>query len=125
MAQAVARRLLAARPGIQFASAGVFAAEGAPASAEAQQAMADQGMDLSGHRSRPLTADMVEEADEIFTMTGSHRSAVIGAFPKAADKTRRLDSVDISDPIGGPLAEYRATAKQIEQALRKRFMEES
>ncbi len=125
MAEAIAQKLLADRPGIEFVSAGVFAAEGAPASPEAVTAMADHGLDLTSHKSRPLTAEMVDQADEIFTMTGSHRAAVVEAFPAAANKVRRLDAVDIADPIGGPLTEYQSTAEQIERALRKRFTEES
>lgn len=124
MAEVIARDLLAGQPGVSVSSAGVFAGEGAPASAEAVEAMAAEGLDLSGHRSQPLTAQLVEEADVIFTMTEAHRQAVLSAVPDADGKTQRLDpQQDVADPIGGPLSEYQQAAAMIRRALQQRFME--
>ncbi len=126
MAEVIARQLLADRPGLEFASAGVFAAPGAPASPEAVEAMAKKGLALGQHRSQPLTPKLIEDADGIYTMTASHRQAVVSAFPTAEVKTQRLHpDFDIEDPIGGPLESYQRTAEQIEQGLRTRFTEES
>jgi protein-tyrosine phosphatase len=124
MAEALARSLLRDRPGLEVASAGVYASDGGAASPEAVAAMRERGLDLSQHRSRLLTAEMVAEADGIYTMTGSHRRAVLQAFPEAELKTQRLlPDVDIADPIGGPASAYEAAARQIEEGLRARFTE--
>ncbi len=87
--------------------------------------MQAMGLDLSGHRSRPLTADLLNAADQIYTMTESHRQAVLAQAPHAADKVQRLDpEADISDPIGASLSVYQATADQIRRALESRLKEQ-
>ena len=124
MAEVIAKDLLKGKPGVAVSSAGVFAADGAPASVEAVEAMQEAGLDLSGHRSRYMTPELVREADVILTMTESHRQAVLAAAPEAAEKTFRLDpETDVSDPIGGPISEYRQTAAMIRRALQQRLTE--
>jgi len=86
--------------------------------------MEQRGLDLTGHRSQPLTAELVDQADAIFTMTQSHHQAVLGAVPSADIKAQRLDpDQDIADPFGGPQELYEQTARQIEQALTQRKKE--
>lgn len=124
MAEVLALSLLRDREGLEVSSAGVYASDGSPASAEAVAVMARRGIDLSGHRSRLLTPAMVAEADGIYTMTAAHRRAVVQAFPDAELKTQRLlRDEDIADPIGGPESAYEQTAAQIERGLRERFTE--
>lgn len=125
MAEVLAQDVLAGQPDVKIGSAGVFAGAGQPASMEAVEAMQALGLDLSGHRSRPLTADLVNAADQIYTMTESHRQAVLAQAPHAADKVQRLDpEADISDPIGASLSVYQATADQIRRALESRLKEQ-
>lgn len=124
MAEALALDLLKDRPRADVSSAGVYTSDGLPASAEAVAVMAEHGLDLSGHRSRLLTAEMVAAADGIYTMTASHRRAVVQAFPEAELKTQRLlPHADIADPIGGPKSAYEQTAAQIQRGLKERFTE--
>ncbi|MEZ5321569.1 MAG: hypothetical protein R2698_05765 [Microthrixaceae bacterium] len=49
-------------------SAGTLAVEGAEATAKAVKAARSVGLDLSGHRSRPLTPTLLERADLTLTM---------------------------------------------------------
>jgi len=132
MAAALKRRMLdeaggVSAPGlegVEVTSAGVFAGAGQPASAEAVAVAKEMGADLAGHRSTPLTREMVTQADLIYTMTESHRNAVLAMAPEAKAKTQRLDpSGDIADPFGGSTAVYRQTAEQIRQALSSRIKE--
>ena len=126
MAEVLAKQLFADRPEVEVASAGVYASDGGAASAEAVAVMAKQGMDLSKHRSRLLTAEMVAAADGINTMPATQRRAVVQAFPEAERKTQRLLSEeDIADPIGGPESAYEFTAAQIGRGLKERFKEAS
>ena len=124
MAEAIAREVLAGKPEIKISSAGVFAGAGSPATMETVQAVEQLGLDLTSHRSQPLTPDLIADADQVFTMTESHRQAVLAQMPHAADKVQRLDpDGDIADPIGGDLPVYRDTAAQIRRALERRLKE--
>jgi tRNA threonylcarbamoyl adenosine modification protein (Sua5/YciO/YrdC/YwlC family) len=134
MAEALAREVLAkhrgvapaelATTGIQAASAGVAAGPGAPASAAAATAMQQQGLDLTRHRSRPLTKQLIREADMILTMTEAHRDGVLAIEPGAASKTARLDpDQDIADPIGADLSTYQHLAQRMRQCLDQRLKE--
>lgn len=94
----------------QVGSAGVAAFDGYEASAETLQVLSAHGIDLSGHKSRRLTAQMVRTADKIFVMENMHRAAVLQEWPEAAEKTHLLTEyskkkanrgheIDIPDPI--------------------------
>jgi len=50
-------------------SAGVSALYGRPATAEARAVMAEQGLSLQGHSSKPLTENLIKSIDLILTMT--------------------------------------------------------
>lgn len=124
MAEALAKQVLEDQPGVTVGSAGVYAGNGQPASDEAVEAMQTLGLDLSTHRSRTLTPAMIDEVDQIYTMTESHRQAILSQAPHAESKVQRLDPrADISDPIGASLAVYQATADQIRRALESRLKE--
>jgi protein-tyrosine phosphatase len=107
------------RAGVVVASAGIAAWGGGAASAGAVEAMRECGADLSGHESQPVTDTLVRQADIIWTMTASHRAAIIAQHPEAGGRTAVLspDRVDVIDPIGGPVATYRTCAEQIRQHL--------
>ena len=132
MAEVLARRILARRRGIhaddldaagtRVLSAGASAAGGAPATTEAVQAMAGVGLDLTRHRSRMLTPQLLREADLIYCMSASHEAAVLRLEPAAAGRTERLDpGADIDDPIGDGAAGYRRCADLIERRLEQRL----
>jgi L-threonylcarbamoyladenylate synthase len=113
-----------ARLGIQIGSAGVMAFGGASAAENAVTACWESGIDLSGHRSRTLTVELIEQADTIFVMDQSHIHAVKNLVRRAVDKTVKLDDPrDIDDPIGEPLKRYQGCARQIAQAVQRRLDE--
>jgi protein-tyrosine phosphatase len=124
MAEVIARSLVNGQPDVTVGSAGVFASAGAPASAEAVQAMSARGLDLSNHRSRTLTREMLNEADAVYTMTEGHRQAVLAMAPELSGKVQRLlPDKDVEDPIGGPLQAYEVTAERITAGLEQRLKE--
>jgi protein-tyrosine phosphatase len=135
MAEALFRRLLSERQhcsddelvdrGFVVASAGVAAGVGQPASDESIEQMRQRGIDLRGHESQPLTAELLSQADRVFTMTRGHRELVVRQFPQLADRVELLagDGGDVVDPIGGGPEDYRRCAEQIESNLR-RLLEE-
>lgn len=128
MAEAIAADLVRTRPydGIttRVASAGVAAAPGIPASAEAVAAMGGRGLDLAPHRSRPLTRQMIREAEVIYTMTPSHAEAVMTMAPELAHKVFPLDPRGvIEDPVGQPRDVYERTAARLAALIEARFKE--
>lgn len=134
MAEGLAKQLLAEvkgvaidqleEAGVRVKSAGVMTGGGSPASAQAVEAMSQVGVDLNGHASSPLTEDLIQDADVVYTMTDSHRQAVLMHSPSAAEKTHRLDpGSDIIDPFGAPVQVYVQTAEMIRDALAQRLTE--
>ena len=112
------------KKGVDVISAGAFAMAGAPATPQAAQAVKSLGGDLSRHRSRPLTVELIHQADAVFTMSRSHAAAVAALVPSASDKTFTLDPAgDIEDPIGGDLSLYQQLASQIEKLVSRRLDE--
>ena len=52
------------------------------ATAEAQDVLAQRGIDMSHHRSKLFKAPMVEKADVIIVMTSAHKKALLYNFPQ-------------------------------------------
>jgi len=94
------------------------------AAAEAVIAAREYGVDLSPHRSQPLSSTVVHEADLILTMTREHRRHTERFFPAAQGKMFTLlefigEKGDIEDPYGQGLAVYRQCAQHIWKAVEK------
>jgi protein-tyrosine phosphatase len=134
MAEAIARRVISEqmhvpeddleKKGINVLSAGAFAMPGSRAAAPAVEAVKDLGADLTRHRSRPLTVELIHQADMIFTMSRSHSSAVAALVPSAVEKTATLDpGGDIDDPIGGDVTLYQTLAGQLKVLVSNRLNE--
>lgn len=132
MAMALARKLLAARLGVREAelesrgyrviSAGTMAFPGSRATTQAVQAAGELGADLSAHRSQPLTVELIQQAQAIYTMGRSHKAMVLAMVPSAEAKTTTLDPTgDIEDPIGSDVSVYRELAHKLEQLIESRL----
>jgi protein-tyrosine-phosphatase len=98
---------------------------GGGATAEAVTALKPLGIDLSMHESQPVTEKLIHHADVIWTMTRSHRQAILDQWPEAGQRAQLLsmNERDIADPIGGPLEYYRKCAEQIKIELEQRLKE--
>jgi protein-tyrosine phosphatase len=68
---------------VEVASAGVAALVGYGIDGPSAQALAELGVDPSGHRARRLDDAMVAGADLVLGAAGSHRAAVVQASPLA------------------------------------------
>jgi len=135
MAEALARRILAERlkitpdelenRGINILSAGSFAMTGARATPQAVDAVKALGADLSRHRSRSLSIELIHEADFIYAMSRNHAQAITSLVPSAAEKVRQLDpKKDIEDPIGSDAAIYNELAAQMATLIDARLREQ-
>jgi protein-tyrosine phosphatase len=136
MAEAITRNILAQKLGVSEAelekkgvnviSAGSFAMPGARAAAAAVEALRPHGVDLSRHRSRPLSVELIHEADIVFAMGRQHLQAVLALVPSAADKVVTLNPEgDIEDPIGSDLSTYQSLAGQLHTLIEKQLAERS
>ncbi len=134
MAEALARNIIAKKldvpadqleaKGVSVVSAGSFALPGARAAVPAVEAVKLYGADLSRHRSRPLSVELIHAADVIFAMSRAHARDVVAFVPAAADKTFTLNPEgDIEDPIGGDASLYQELAVQLKALIEKRLAE--
>jgi glycine hydroxymethyltransferase len=118
--------MLGNRKDIEVASAGVHAVRGQPPSLYAVQVSETEGADISGLRSQPLTAALVDRATHIFAMTGAHLETIHLLFPSGAEKAfllREFEEAgstvwrDVPDPIGMGREVYEGCARIIKNAL--------
>lgn len=116
-------------PRIEVDSAGTLGIDGSPASSEAVEAMAERGLELGDHRSRPLTADRMRAADLVIGMTGDHLEEMLRRFPQVPAPRYLLlafehtvepaaDAPDLDDPIGQRTEFYRNQFPRIQRASR-------
>jgi len=126
MAEYLMRVELGGDDEIQICSAGTDAGYGMPATGQAVEAMEELGVDMSMHRSQPLTRELIDAADLVVVMTASHVTRILWRFPDAADKVRLLksfltrvgrDDDEISDPIGLSDMVYRGTRDSMREAM--------
>jgi protein-tyrosine-phosphatase/tRNA A37 threonylcarbamoyladenosine synthetase subunit TsaC/SUA5/YrdC len=130
MAEAIFRKVLAERldcdpseledRGFVVLSAGLAAGIGAPAARDAVDILAEEGIDLSGHGSQPVTPRLLQQSDAVYTMTRQHRQAIVNGHPELESRVRTLaeDRSDISDPIGAGRATYQECKQEIERHIR-------
>ena len=119
-------------------SAGTNAVAGDAPTVKGQQVMReDYDIDISQQRSSPLTVSAIEAADYVFTMSvdqarlvaalahgAGDRLRLFGAFAPAAEHSGRsadpggapASLLEISDPIGGTVEQYRVTAARLARA---------
>src|SRR5258708_1055104 len=109
---------------LKVISAGVASRTGEPISENSVTALKKVGIDISGHRSQPLTQELLDGALVVFGMTESHRSIIqlrarpipphLYLFreflPPPAEK-------EIGDPYGGPLQLYENLRDEMVEAI--------
>lgn len=107
-------------------STGIWAQRGLPAAQYTRDVLQARGINLEDYRSRPLTRDMVDDFNLILTMERNHREALRAAFPQHSAKIFMLSEMvgkmsDLVDPVGGPLADFEDTAREVETILEKGY----
>lgn len=122
MAGALLQHLWNGDEELEVLTAGTATVQGLPATAHAVTTMQEHGLDLSPHRSQPVTPALLRSVDLVLTMTAGHREALRAQFPAHASKVYTLAEYagsprDVSDPFGGPLDEYRRTATSLAELL--------
>jgi protein-tyrosine phosphatase len=111
---------------VRVSSAGTSAWVGQPATDAATQVASGDGVDLTSHRSRRATPEVVRAADLVLVMERTHLGPVLalGADPS---KTHVLSDwpepgepgLVISDPFGGSREAYEETWRRIRRHLQR------
>lgn len=90
MAAALLKQELADHNWVEVGSAGTQAEAGLRPPASLREAVKRMGIDLQRHRSRPLTMELVAQADLVLTMSGALRSEAQKLQPSAVPKVFTL-----------------------------------
>ena len=125
LAEALMRRELEEREEVPITvgSAGTGALDGTPASEGSYLVGLENGLDLSSHRARQLTRDMVDQTDLVLAMGRNHQLRVealggegktflLGTYAGADD-----EEAEVADPFGADLEEYRTTYRELAQLV--------
>lgn len=150
MAEAMLRHELAARGchDVEVTSAGTWANLGDPAMPEALEVLRSRGIDLEGHRSRPVDLEELAAADVVVAMTSVHlqelrrMSEAVGtklllmkeivemepadgaagsgleAF-LAGVRPQPRRALDLDDPMGLPVGAYERAAGEISAGIER------
>ena len=108
MAMAILKKL---RPDILVDSAGISAFY-EPVSDNAKTAIEEIGSSLAGYISKPVSQELLDEADIVIAMSGTHAAALRGMGYKG-----EIIVLDCPDPYGGDIELYRRTRDGIKQKL--------
>lgn len=105
---------------VEVSSAGTAAWEGARAARTAVSVLSRAGIDLSSHRARRVTPDIVERSDLVIAMEEAHREEMVGLVPGSRGRIVVFGELDpsrgcpdVPDPIGGDEDVYRRTFEEI------------
>ena len=116
----MAEAFLKARlPNANVASAGLQRATvGWDADPYSVRAMAEHGIDISGHRAQQLTASFLADVDVILTMEEDQVDIVRHRFPGFRGDVRRICAwADVEDPYGYPFSVFKEVCQQISEGV--------
>lgn len=121
MAEGLLRaRLARVGGGGSVESAGIAALVGRPAEPHAVEAVARRGVDISGHRARQLTPELVAAADVVLVMDDAQRRWLERLSRSARGRVHRIGRAggfDVPDPYRGPPAAFEEALALIERGL--------
>jgi protein-tyrosine-phosphatase len=112
---------------IDVKTAGVMTIPGLIPTPEASQVMTNAGIDISNHRSSPLTKELIHKADIILGMTPFHVQFALRESDEAKGKTYLLKefaesdikNYQITDPMGMTLEVYKRVYREMKLAIDK------
>ena len=125
MAEGILRMIFQAHPPMAVSSAGTHAIEGNRATEFSVLASMEKGVDITGHRARPLDGALIRSSSIILCMETSHvewimslESSVYERVYNLADFSGTTGSArKIADPYGCSLREYRLCFAEISKCI--------
>jgi protein-tyrosine phosphatase len=119
VAEQMTRRLLG-DSGVKVESAGILEYKGGPLSRKVVRLAKSYGVDLSLHKPRQVSAEMVDAADLILVFDRKQVGELVKMFPKARGKTQTIktyavwsDDKDMEDLWGKPVEAFERSLKDI------------
>lgn len=111
--------------GIQVGSAGLIALPGNSASFSAVRVARENSISLEEHKARPITTEIIDDADLILVMESHQGHELIADYPQASEKILLLRHFarygsrerGISDPYGRNLEAYRFCFDDIKECV--------
>ena len=128
MAEGLLAKMLSGRmpPGARVRSAGTHANPGQAAEPFAVEAARERDVDISTHRATLLTPDLLRCCDLILVMEKMHLHYIEQMMPTPNSRVHLLGAyhpsakvLEIPDPYGGRLEDYRFSWQLIEACLRE------
>jgi protein-tyrosine phosphatase len=121
MAEVLLRqRLRERRPSAVVESAGISALVGHPADPLAQELMANRGLDLSAHRARQLSPELMRLFELVLVMEAGQQRAVEALDPTSRGRVHRVGRIggfDVPDPYRCGAAAFERSFQLIERGL--------
>lgn len=128
MAERLLAHALAAEPeplrSLPVSSAGVAAMEGEEATRSSVLALKKVGLDLSGHRARQLTDELLADSLLVLAMTEAHREAIRRGAPDSRVPVRLFREFlpegaprEVADPWGLSFPVYEACRDNLVEAI--------
>jgi protein-tyrosine phosphatase len=107
-------------PEVVVSSAGLGALVGRPADPMSQELMTARGIDISAHRARQISPELVFNSDLILTMSTEQTRQLEQQYPGACGRVHRLGKwgeYDIPDPFKRPKTAFEQAFILIEQGI--------
>ena len=128
MAEFLMRQALSERglgPQVRIVSAGLHAITGSQAHPWAQDAASGLGTSLAEHRAKPVTRELVEQADCVLAMDFQNKAELLTLYPEAQEKIFMLSAYaegpwryrEIPDPYLGDLEATRFCGQQLQTCV--------
>ena len=129
MAEALLKKKMQekARDDVEINSVGIMLLDGLGPTEPTRQLLKKEGIDVSTHRSRCLTAEMARKSDIILVMEKIHEERALQLAPEVKNRLFLLkefakindDNLDIYDPIGRDMEFYEETFAVIKEAVER------
>jgi len=128
MAEGLLRHALTVQPpplkSLPVVSAGVAARTGELVTEYSVTAMKKAGIDISGHRSQPITQELIDGAFAVLCMTEAHRATIPFMFERPPQNIFLFREFlppdaekEIADPYGGPYRLYELCRDEMVEAI--------
>lgn len=107
-------------------SAGTWAQEGNKAAPFSIELMAERDLDIEPHRSQPVLATLMQQADLVLCLETGHVKSLRRAYPAQQDKIYTLrDMVNkrgsVRDPYGGSRRQYERMVAEVNDLIERGF----
>jgi protein-tyrosine phosphatase len=105
---------------VKVESAGIGALVGRPADPIAQALVAERGLDLSGHRARQLTPELIRGFELILVMETEQQRAVVSMLPAARGRVHcigRWGKFEVPDPYRQPRPAFERALALIDRGV--------